>query len=133
MPRYRRSRATGGTFIFTVTLADRGSCRLVEHIDRLRRAYGITQSRLPFQTVAICVLPDHLHAIWQLPDGDADFGRRWSSIKRLFSAGFDAVANRTASKLAKREKASGNGAFGNVKSATRRIWLGMRITSTSTR
>ena len=104
MSRYRRSLATGGTFFFTVTLADRGSRLLVEHIDRLRRSYGVTQSRLPFQTIAICVLPDHLHAIWQLPDGDADFGRRWGSIKRLFSAGFDAMVNRSASKLAKREK-----------------------------
>ncbi len=104
MSRYRRSLATGGTFFFTVTLADRDSRLLVEHIDRLRRAYGVTQSRLPFRTVAICVLPDHLHAIWQLPDGDADFGRRWGSIKRLFSTGFDAATHRTASKFAKREK-----------------------------
>ncbi len=42
MSRYRRSLATGGTFFFTVTLADRGSRLLVEHIDRLRRAYGVT-------------------------------------------------------------------------------------------
>lgn len=104
MSRYRRSLTTGGTFFFTVTLADRGSRLLVDHIDRLRRAYSTTQSRLPFHTIAICVLPDHLHAIWRLPDGDADFGRRWGSIKRLFSAGFDAAVNRSASKLAKREK-----------------------------
>lgn len=104
MSRYRRSLVTGGTFFFTVTLADRGSRLLVDQVDRLRRAYGITQSRLPFQTVAICVLPNHLHAVWQLPDGDADFGRRWGSIKRVFTAGFDAVADRSASKTAKREK-----------------------------
>ena len=77
MSRYRRSLAVGGTFFFTVTLADRGSRLPVEHINRLRRAYGITQSRHPFHTIAVCVLPDHLHAIWRLPDGDADFGRRW--------------------------------------------------------
>ncbi len=104
MSRYRRSLAAGGTFFFTVTLADRGSRLLVDHIDRLRRAYGLTQSRHPFHTIAVCVLPDHLHAIWRLPDGDADFGRRWGAIKHLFSASFDAVANRSASKLAKREK-----------------------------
>jgi putative transposase len=104
MSRYRRSLATGGTFFFTVTLADRGSRLLVDHIDRLRRAYGTTQSRIPFHTIAICVPPDHLHAVWQLPDGDADFGRRWGSIKRLFSAGLDAAVSRSESKLAKREK-----------------------------
>jgi putative transposase len=40
--RYRRSLATGGTFFFTVTLADRGSRLLVDHIDRLRHAYDTT-------------------------------------------------------------------------------------------
>ena len=104
MSRYRRSLATGGTFFFAVTLTDRRSRLLVDHIDRLRHAYRTTQSRLPFHTIAICVLPDHLHAIWQLPDGDADFGRRWGSIKRLLSAGLDAAVNRSESKLAKREK-----------------------------
>jgi putative transposase len=102
--RYRRSLATGGTFFFTVTLADRRSHLLTEHIDRMRRAYRITQSRHPFRTLAICVLPDHIHAIWHLPDDDADFGRRWGSIKRLFSAGLDAAADRAASKRTKREK-----------------------------
>jgi putative transposase len=29
------------------------------------------------------LLPDHLHCLWTLPDGDADFSRRWSVIKRL--------------------------------------------------
>lgn len=104
MSRYRRALTIGGTFFFTVTLADRHSRLLVDHIDRLRHAYATTQSRLPFYTIAICVLPDHLHAVWQLPDGDADFGRRWGSIKRLFSAGLDAATNRSESKLAKREK-----------------------------
>jgi len=28
------------------------------------------------------LLPDHLHCIWTLPPGDADFGIRWAMIKR---------------------------------------------------
>jgi REP element-mobilizing transposase RayT len=64
------------------------------------------------------VLPDHLHAVSQLPDGDADFGRCWGSIKRLFSAGFDAAVNRSESNLANAKKVSGNGASGNTPSAT---------------
>jgi hypothetical protein len=36
--RPRGSLVTGGTFFFTVTLADRASRRLVHRIDRLRRA-----------------------------------------------------------------------------------------------
>ena len=29
-----------------------------------RRAYRVAQERRRFETVAICVLPDHVHAIW---------------------------------------------------------------------
>jgi len=31
------------------------------------------------------VLPDHLHALWKMPEGDADYPGRWQAIKRLFS------------------------------------------------
>ncbi|MDA0835068.1 MAG: transposase [Planctomycetota bacterium] len=34
---------------------------------------------------AIVLLPDHLHAIWSLPRGDADFSTRWSWIKKEFT------------------------------------------------
>jgi putative transposase len=30
-------------------------------------------------------LPNHLHAVWSLPQGDADFSLRWSLIKSGFS------------------------------------------------
>jgi putative transposase len=49
----------GGTYFFTVTLTDRMSDLLVRHADVLRHAYAIAQQRLPFETIAICVLPDH--------------------------------------------------------------------------
>jgi REP element-mobilizing transposase RayT len=67
MSRYRRVRIEGGWFFFTVTLADRSSDLLVRHIERLRNAYATALRRDPFETIAICVLPDHLHAIWALP------------------------------------------------------------------
>jgi len=38
-----------------------------------------------FETVAICVLPNHFHAIWTLPDGDANYSGRLSRIKAGFS------------------------------------------------
>ena len=104
MSNYRRSLAAGGTFFFTLALADRGSRLLVEHIERLRHAYRVTQSRHPFETIAVCILPDHLHAVWRLPADDADFGRRWATIKRQFSSGLSAAPTRSASKIAKREK-----------------------------
>ena len=58
MSRYRRSIVAGGTFFFTVTLADRHSSLLVEHIERLRLVYVRVQREHPFETVASCVLPD---------------------------------------------------------------------------
>jgi len=104
MSRYRRSLVGGGTYFFTVTLADRRSSLLVEHIERLRAVYGRVQREHPFETVAICVLPDHLHAVWTLPTDDADFSLRWSLIKAGFSRGLSAALRRSESKVVKREK-----------------------------
>lgn len=76
MSLYRRAKIDGGTFFFTVTLADRSSDLLVRSIERLRHVYRSVQERRPFETVAICILPDHIHAIWSLPPDDADFATR---------------------------------------------------------
>ena len=101
---YRRSFIPGGTYFFTVTLADRRSQLLVEQIERLRTVYGSVHQKYPFETVAICVLPEHLHAIWTMPPDDADFSRRWNFIKGNFSRGLPAAPARSASKLRQREK-----------------------------
>jgi putative transposase len=104
MSRYRRVNTAGGAFFFTLALANRSSDLLIREIDRLRRAYKVVQQRRPCETIAICVLPDHLHALWLLPDGDADFSSRWSLSKSSFSRGLPASPSRSASKMAKREK-----------------------------
>jgi putative transposase len=103
MPRYVRAKIKGSVFFFTVVLAQRPSDLLVREIDRLRQAYLAVQQRRPFETIAIYVLPDHIHAVWALPEGDADFSTRWSMIKSGFSRGL-APKPRSASKLNKREK-----------------------------
>jgi putative transposase len=89
MPRYLRAKIKGSVFFFTVVLADRRSKLLVDEIDRFRHSYRTVQQGRPFETIAICVLPDHLHALWELPEGDADFSIRWNLIKTGFSRGFD--------------------------------------------
>lgn len=104
MSYYRRAGLDGGMFFFTVTLADRSSDLLVREIDRFRSTYRAITNRYPFETIAICILPDHLHAIWSLPDKDHDFSTRWMLIKSGFSRGLPATATRSVSKLAKREK-----------------------------
>jgi len=103
MSRYRRATIEGGTFFFTVVLADRSSELLVKHIERLREVYRGVQARLPFETNAICILPDHLHVLWTLPPGDRDFSSRWSQIKTGFSRGLPAVRLRSSSQVQRRE------------------------------
>ncbi len=104
MSRYRRANIKGGIFFFTAALADRSSDLLVREIGRLRQIYLSIQRRRPFETIAVCVLPDHLHAVWSLPLQDADFPRRWNLIKGGFSRGLPERESRGNSKIAKREK-----------------------------
>jgi putative transposase len=85
MVRYRRNFVPGGTFFFTVTLADRRSSVLVEHIPALRSAFRLARSERPFAIDAIVVLPDHLHVVMTLPQADADFSGRWRRIKSAFT------------------------------------------------
>jgi len=80
MVQYRRNFVPGGTFFFTVTLDDRKSSVLIDHIE-LRAAFRKVRSERPFVTDAIAILPDHLHAILTLPLGDSDFSDRWRRIK----------------------------------------------------
>jgi putative transposase len=85
MVRYRRNFVPGGTYFFTVTLADRTSSVLVERISALRLAFRVTRQQRPFTIDAIVILPEHLHAIWTLPSGDSDFSGRWKRIKAHFT------------------------------------------------
>jgi putative transposase len=85
MVRYRRNRVQGGTYFFTVTLAERRSTRLVDHIGTLRAAFRVARQERPFTIDAVVILPDHLHAILTLPQGDTDFAGRWRRIKGHFS------------------------------------------------
>ena len=68
MPNYRRAFVAGGSWFFTVNLLDRRSRLLVEQVEALREAVSATRHRFPFQIDAMVVLPDHLHAVWTLPD-----------------------------------------------------------------
>jgi putative transposase len=59
---------------------DPNACRLLGSI--FRRC----QDRWPFEMNAFVLLPDHLHAIWSLPPGDAAFSKRWGWIKKTFTS-----------------------------------------------
>ncbi|MGE0700326.1 MAG: transposase [Hyphomicrobiaceae bacterium] len=104
MPNYRRVRVPGGCYFFTVNLLDRNSRLLVEHIESLRAAVRETRSRFPFQIDAMVILPDHLHAIWTLPEGDADFSVRWRWIKIRFARAITATEPIDAVRAARGER-----------------------------
>ena len=101
MPRYVRAHVPGGTFFFTIALARRGDDLLVREVDALRTAYAEVARDTPFRTEAVVILPDHLHAVWTLPEGDADFSTRWKRIKRGFTV---RVAETRARSWSKRRK-----------------------------
>jgi putative transposase len=84
MSEYRRWRVEGGTFFFTAVTYRRQRflttdlCR-----EALREAFRQVRRLRPFTVVAIVLLPDHLHTIWELPQGDTDYTTRWRQIKTL--------------------------------------------------
>ena len=86
MPNYRRQFDPGGMFFFTLVTAGRRSLFSDETARRhLRAALRTEQAEHPFDLLAIALLPEHVHCIWKLPEGDSDFSLRWSRIKRRFT------------------------------------------------
>ena len=86
MSDYRRSNISGGTYFFTVVAQKRRLILTTETVRAaLREAIQQTRATLPFQIDAWVLLPDHLHCIWTLPQGDSNFSARWAIIKRHVS------------------------------------------------
>lgn len=86
MSEYRRSREAGALYFFTVVTHERRPLLIRPGMRlSLRRAIQEVRQRHPFVIHGWVLLPDHLHCLWQLPADDADFGRRWSMIKRKVS------------------------------------------------
>ena len=83
--RYRRDDTKGGTWFFTVNLAERNNTILVDEYDLLRSVMNKVKREHPFKLDAMVVLPDHIHSIWTLPSNDNDYSTRWGLIKSGFS------------------------------------------------
>jgi putative transposase len=85
MSNYRRNRE-GSTYFFTVVTNGRQQI-LTTDLGRtaLRTAIRQVRADRPFRIVAIVLLPDHLHTVWELPRGDSDYSTRWRRIKSLFT------------------------------------------------
>ncbi|MDP3816655.1 transposase [Pseudomonas sp.] len=101
---YRRAWIPGGTHFFTVTLADRSQTLLTDHIQLLRQSVRDVRLRHPFSILAMVVMPEHLHAIWQLPQGDSAYSTRWMLIKSSFSRALIPTEPISLSRHLKRER-----------------------------
>ncbi|BAN50754.1 transposase [Metapseudomonas resinovorans] len=104
MTNYRRDHTPGATWFFTLNLADRRSRLLTERIDLLRAGFRYCMKRYPWRIDAIVILPDHLHALWTLPPGDADYALRWRLIKTWFSRNLPIDEGVTESRSGKGER-----------------------------
>jgi putative transposase len=73
----------------------------------LRSSFKKVMEAHPFIVDAIVVLPDHLHSVWTLPEGDNDFAIRWSLIKGGFTRECNGryKGDRTASRISRNEQA----------------------------
>jgi putative transposase len=85
MRTYTRIFTPRGTFFFTVNLAHRSETLFTDHIVELRESVRSVRDAHPFHIDAVVVLPEHIYAIWTLPQGDTDYPTRWALIKAGFS------------------------------------------------
>jgi len=104
MPDYRRNRIPGGTYFFTVNLLERSSNLLIEQIETLRAAVSQVRRSRPFHIDAWVVLPEHMHCLWTLPEGDQDYPNRWKAIKIAFAKSLPLTERRSAVRVAKGER-----------------------------
>lgn len=102
--RYRGARTEGGTYVFTLALADRSSNLLTTHIEILRDGTRSVRQRHPFTIDAAVVLPDHLPCIWTMPAGDHDYSTRWALIEAGFSCALPKQERISTARQHKRER-----------------------------
>ena len=99
MPNYRRVKVKGGNYFFTMVTNKRqkifSSLALRE---LLLDAFDHVSQFHPFSMEAFCVLPDHIHFLWQMPEDDDNFSMRIAEIKKRFSKTYFDEIDRTISK-----------------------------------
>lgn len=84
--KYRRIKIEGRPYFFTLATHNRrGFLCYPDNVELLRQAFRYTVQRHPMKIDAFVLLPDHLHTIWTLPEGDHNFSMRWRLIKSYFS------------------------------------------------
>ena len=105
MPNYRRAFAPGASWFFTVNLLQRRrNDLLLRHVELLRDAVRRVHRDYPFTIDAWVVLPEHMHCVWTLPPGDADYPLRWRLIKTFFCRGLPSDEYRSLTRLRRGER-----------------------------
>lgn len=117
MPEYRRIECPGATIFFTVVSHRR---RVIldgaQSVALLRQAFREEHEHHPFRIEAAVILPNHLHCIWTLPEGDSRFSMRWGKIKGRFTELFLAAGGSEGLRSASRVKRGERGVW------QRRFW-----------
>ena len=108
MPDYRRVQIPGGTFFITIVTYKRFPIFLKPAARTvLSRAWKEVTDRFPFTTDAICLLPEHIHALITLPESETNYSIRVREIKRLFTKEYleesGPVSQRNPSRIDKQE------------------------------
>jgi putative transposase len=106
---YRRAKIAGASYFFTIVTYDRRPIfNNTETIALFEAGLNRIKARHPFDIDAYVILPDHIHTIWTLPEGDADYPMRWRLIKEAFTKPFvraHETLQPNTSRAAKREQA----------------------------
>src|SRR5438094_727323 len=95
MSHYHRFKIPGATVFLTINLLDRGSSLWTRHINILREVTIRTRNDKPFGIGAWVVLPDHMHCLWTLPEGDCDYSNRVGMLKARFSREMGKISGRS--------------------------------------
>jgi len=105
MTNYRRIYTPGASWFFTVNLLKRqNNPLLIENINVLRSVFSEVKAKHPFRIDAVVILPDHLHCIWTLPEGDTNYSTRWNLLKGKFSRSLAKGEQLSNSRIKRRER-----------------------------
>jgi putative transposase len=84
--RYRRVLEAGATYFFTLVTHQREPLFANDgHVQRWHAAVTAVQRKRPFTIEAEVILPDHVHMMWTLPEGNADYATRIRLAKTAFT------------------------------------------------
>jgi putative transposase len=79
-----RTRVPEGTYFFTVCLTDRSSTLLTDRAETLKAIIAEVRKSRGFTMDTYVILPDRVHAIWTMPQEEADYLSCWSMIRSMF-------------------------------------------------